>query len=101
MTYDITNQWTLGALFSGLQGRDGAYSYAYGIEVGYVVADNLLATLGYNWRGFKEADLTSSGDYTNQGWIFGMRYKFDETVFRGSDPTVNKTINPIPMAAKP
>lgn len=101
VTYDITNQWTLGALFSGLQGRDGAYSYAYGIEVGYVVADNLLATLGYNWRGFKEADLTSSGDYTNQGWIFGMRYKFDETVFRGSDPSVNKTINPTPMAAKP
>jgi hypothetical protein len=30
-----------------------------------------------------------------------MRYKFDETVFRGSDPTVNKSINPTVAPAKP
>lgn len=100
VTYDITNQWTVGALFSGLQGRGGALSYAYGLEVGYVITDNMLATLGYNWRGFKDPDL-SAGDYTNQGWILGMRYKFDETVFRGSDPAVNKTMSPTAAAATP
>lgn len=100
VTYDITNQWTLGALVSGLQGRGGALSYAYGVEVGYVITDNMLATLGYNWRGFKDPDL-SAGEYTNQGWILGMRYKFDETAFRGSDPSVNRTINPVAVPAKP
>jgi hypothetical protein len=30
-----------------------------------------------------------------------MRYKFDETVFRGSDPAVNKTMSPTAAAAKP
>ncbi len=100
VTYDITNQWTVGALFSGLQGRGGALQYAYGLEVGYVVADNMLATLGYNWRGFKDADLTGT-DYTNQGWVLGMRYKFDETLFKGSDANANRTLNPTVAPAKP
>ena len=100
VTYDITNRWTLGALVSVLQGQGGSRQRAYGLEVGYVLADNVLATLGYNWRGFSDADLTG-GDYTNRGWVLGVRYKFDETLFRSNDPTVNKTLNPTVAPAKP
>lgn len=90
VTYDITNRWTLGGLFSVLQGTGGSRQYAYGLEVGYVVMDNLWATLGYNWRGFSDKDI--SNEYTNQGWVLGLRYKFDEDLFRGKDAGVNKTL---------
>lgn len=92
VTYDITNRWTVGGLFTVLQGTGGSRQYAYGVEVGYVLMDNLWATLGYNWRGFSDQDLSS--EYTNQGWVLGLRYKFDEDLFRGRDAGVNKTLTP-------
>jgi hypothetical protein len=100
LTYDITNKWSLGGIVSVLQGSGGDRQYAYGLEVGYVVVDNLYATLGYNWRGFassgKAAGLTGN-DYTNRGWVLGLRYKFDEDLFRKNDPAVNKTLDPSQM----
>ena len=97
VTYDITNRWSLGGIVSVLQGSGGDKQYAYGLEVGYVVMDNLYATLGYNWRGFASsgtaAGLTGN-DYTNRGWVLGMRYKFDEDLFKSNDPSTNKTIDP-------
>jgi opacity protein-like surface antigen len=100
VTYDITNRWSLGALVTVLQGQGGARQHAYGLEVGYVVMDNLLVTLGYNWRGFRDDDLTGS-DYTNRGWVLGVRYKFDEDLFRRNDPNANKTLVPAAPQAKP
>ena len=97
VTYDVTNRWSLGGLFSVVQGTGGNRQYAYGLEVGYIMMDNLYATFGYNWRGFSSsgtaAGLTGN-DYTNRGWVFGLRYKFDEDLFKKNDPTSNKTINP-------
>ena len=97
ITYDVTNKWSVGGNFSVLQGSGGDKQFAYGLEVGYIVMDNLYATLGYNWRGFASsgtaAGLTGN-DYTNRGWVLGLRYKFDEDIFRKNDPTTNKTINP-------
>ncbi|MBC7608172.1 MAG: porin family protein [Polaromonas sp.] len=97
VTYDVTNRWSLGGIVSVLQGSGGDRQYAYGLEVGYILMDNLYATLGYNWRGFSSSG-TASGltgnDYTNQGWVLGLRYKFDEDLFRKSDPAANKTLNP-------
>ena len=97
VTYDVTNRWSVGGLVSMLQGSGGDRQYAYGLEVGYVVMDNLYATLGYNWRGFSAsgsaAGLTGN-DYTNRGWVLGLRYKFDEDLFRKNDPATNKTIDP-------
>jgi hypothetical protein len=100
VTYDITNKWSLGGIFSVLQGQGGARQYAYGLEVGYVLVDNVYVTLGYNWRGFRDDDLTGS-DYTNRGWVLGVRYKFDEDLFRKSDPSVNKTLSQNAAPAKP
>ena len=93
VTYDITNRWSVGVLGTVLVGKGGARQYAYGAEVGYVVVDNLWVTLGYNFRGFSDTDLTGS-DYTNRGWVLGVRYKFDEDLFRKNDATVNKTLTP-------
>ncbi len=97
VTYDVTNKWSLGGIFSVLQGSGGDMQYAYGLEVGYIVMDNLYATLGYNWRGFASsgtaAGLTGN-DYTNRGWVLGLRYKFDEELFKKNDPVANKTIDP-------
>ncbi len=92
VTYDITNRWSVGGLFSVLQGSGSSRQYAYGLEVGYVLMDNLWATLGYNWRGFSDRDI--SNEYTNRGWVLGLRYKFDEDLFRGKDAGVNKTLTP-------
>jgi len=97
VTYDVTNRWSIGGISSVLQGSGGDKQYAYGVEVGYIVMDNLYATLGYNWRGFassgKAAGLTGN-DYTNRGWVLGLRYKFDEDLFKKNEPAVNKTIDP-------
>jgi hypothetical protein len=77
-----------------LVGKGGARQYAYGVEVGYVVVDNVWVTLGYNLRGFRDDELTGS-DYTNRGWVLGMRYKFDEDLFKSKgDASVNKTLTP-------
>ena len=93
ITYDITNRWSIGGITTMLVGKGGARQYAYGMEVGYTLMDNLLVTFGYNWRGFRDDDLTGS-DYTNRGWVLGMRYKFDEDLFKGSDAKVNRAISP-------
>lgn len=93
VTYDVSNRWSVGALVTVLQGKGGARQYAYGLEAGYVLVDNVWVTLGYNWRGFRDDALTGS-DYTNRGWVLGVRYKFDEDLFKKNDPSVNKTLTP-------
>jgi hypothetical protein len=95
LTYDVTNRWTVGGLVTVLRDQFGSRQYAYGLELGYIVVDNLWVTLGYNWRGFKTDDLSFTGnEYTNRGWVLGLRYKFDEDLFKRDDATVNKTLNP-------
>jgi hypothetical protein len=97
VTYDVTNKWSVGGIFSVLQGTGGDKQFAYGVEVGYIVMDNLYATLGYNWRGFASsgaADGLRGNDYTNRGWVLGLRYKFDEDLFKKNEPSANKTLDP-------
>lgn len=93
ITYDVTNRWSIGGITTLLVGTGGGRQYAYGVEVGYTVMDNLIVGLGYNWRGLNGGDLTGS-DYTNRGWVLNVRYKFDEDLFKGSDTSVNRTLNP-------
>lgn len=93
ITYDVTNRWSIGGITTLLVGKGGAKQYAYGLEVGYTLMDNLIVGLGYNWRGFRDDDLSGS-DYTNRGWVLNVRYKFDEDLFKGSDARVNRTVNP-------
>ena len=81
LTYDVTNRWSVGGIATTLVGKGGGRQYAYGVEAGYVLMDNVWVTLGYNFRGFSDDELAGS-NYTNRGWVLGVRYKFDEDLFR-------------------
>ncbi|MBU6437007.1 MAG: hypothetical protein KGQ77_05715, partial [Betaproteobacteria bacterium] len=93
LMYDITNRWTVGTHASLLQGQGGTKQYATGLEGGFVVIDNLMLVLGHTWRGFSDRDLAAE-NYTNRGWYLALRYKFDENLFSGLNPRVNKTLTP-------
>jgi hypothetical protein len=56
-----------------------------------MVATNLWLTGGYNIFGFRDKDLAAE-EYTAQGVYFRIRFKFDEDLFSGNDPKVNKTL---------
>jgi hypothetical protein len=93
VTYDITNRWSVGGITTVLTDSLSQRKYAYGVEAGYTLVDNLLVTLGYNWRGFRDNDLAGEA-YTNQGWVLGVRYKFDEDLFKRDDARVNRALSP-------
>ena len=81
ITYDITSRWDVGVVASlhtdgGLSNR----KMGLGLEVGYMVQENLWLSAGYNVFGFKDKDLAGA-DYTDRGVYVRMRYKFDETLF--------------------
>jgi hypothetical protein len=77
--FDIDKHWSVGAQANVLRNSTGQ-QYAYGVEVGYVVAPNTYLTVGYNFRGFSDKDLIDS-NYTNRGVVLGIRWKFDEDTF--------------------
>ena len=58
--------------------------YGVGLEVGYLVATNLWVSAGYNFSGYRDADLAGA-DYTAKGPYVRLRYKFDETLLEGAD----------------
>jgi hypothetical protein len=89
--YDITENWDIGFMASTLRGG-GANQYAYGLEVGYLLRQNLWLSLGYNWRGFSDKDLTAS-EYTNGGLYLRLRFKFDEQLFSGSNKLINRALD--------
>ena len=75
--YDITERFDLGLLGSVLYSPDGnAIKYAIGVEGGALLFENMWASIGYNFAGFKEDDLNE--DVTQKGLFFRLRYKFDE-----------------------
>ncbi|WP_293777369.1 hypothetical protein [uncultured Oxalicibacterium sp.] len=93
VTYDITKRWDLSGLASVMYSPQGhAAQHALGLEAGYQVQDNLWLSAGYNWRGFRDRDLTGS-DYTNQGFYIRVRFKFDENLFAGNDKLRNPALD--------
>jgi hypothetical protein len=94
VTYDITENWDLSAMasvFKGLKGDKGRQS-ALGVEVGYLLRQDLWLSAGMNFTGFSDRDLTS-GEYTNKGAFIRLRYKFDENLFRGDNKSVNRALD--------
>ncbi|WP_313642843.1 hypothetical protein [Stenotrophomonas sp.] len=82
IVYDITENWDIGVLGSTFRGQYGANQYAYGVEVGRLLRQNLWLSAGYNWTGF-EGDRDLNGyEYTQQGLFLRLRFKFDEDLFR-------------------
>jgi hypothetical protein len=80
-TYDISSRWDVGVTAS--LHTDGGVSnrkFGLGLEVGYLLQENLWLSAGYNFFGFKDKDLAGA-DYTDRGVYVRMRYKFDESLF--------------------
>jgi hypothetical protein len=65
---------------------------AIGVEVGYLVRQNLWLSAGYNVTGFSDRELTGS-DYTNKGFYIRLRFKFDENFFAGKNKDVNRALD--------
>jgi len=95
VVYDISKRWDIGANADVMVSPEGAArQYSLGLEVGYLVKENLWFSLGYNFEGFSNRDLTGT-DYTNRGFFVRLRYKFDEDLISGDDPSVNQTLPPL------
>ena len=82
IVYDITENWDVGVLASTFRGQNKANQYAYGVEVGRLLRQNLWLSAGYNWTGFTGDRDLSGYEYTQQGLFLRLRFKFDEDLFR-------------------
>lgn len=91
ITYDLSERWDVSALAAQMWSPGGARQSAFGVEAGHLLRDNLWLSAGYNARGFRDDDL-SQGEYTQQGAYLRLRFKFDETLFRGNDPATNPAL---------
>ncbi len=90
IVYDITENWDIGVLGSTFRGDYDANQYAYGVEVGRLLRQNLWLSVGYNFVGF-EADPDLTGyEYTDEGAFIRLRFKFDEDLFRREDDRYRK-----------
>ncbi len=79
-TWEFAPKWDVGIVSSVLFGEtSGSRQYGVGLEVGYLLATNLWVSGGYNFAGYRDADLAGA-DYTAKGPYVRLRYKFDETL---------------------
>jgi len=85
VVYDVTENWDIGLLGATFRGEDGANQYAYGVEVGRLLRQNLWLSVGYNWAGFEGDPDLARYEYTQDGFYLRLRFKFDETLFM-ADP---------------
>lgn len=60
--------------------NDGATSYAVGPNVGFVPAEGVLLTVGYNVAGFSDPDFSDTRN-TDEGLYAAVRIKFDADTF--------------------
>ena len=77
----ITDRFEIGAsgtLRANLE--DDVYSFSYGPQVGFVPADGVLLTLGYNVKGFRDGDFSAARN-TDKGLYAAIRMKFDADTF--------------------
>ena len=81
--WEFAPRWDVSLVGSTLFGESlDSRQYGVGVEVGYMLATNLWVSAGYNFSGYKDADLAGA-DYTARGPFVRMRYKFDETLLEG------------------
>jgi hypothetical protein len=93
LVYDLTENWDLSLLAAAQLGGAGARQTAYGAEVGYLLRQNLWLSAGVNASGFAgDADL-SGYEYTRRGFYLRLRFKFDENLFSGGNPVVNRSLD--------
>ncbi len=115
--YDLNDQIDIGLMVAVLGGRGGVdgpnssaatnnpthptgRKQALGVEVGYLLQDNLWLSAGYNWRGFSDPDLTAT-EYTQSGVYLRLRLKFDEDLFAAASRSINRTLDRLGSGSKP
>ena len=79
VTRDIAQRWDVGVQAYTSWGV-GTRQRAMGAELGYLVQRNLWVSLGYNFQGFRNPDL-SGGAYTQDGFYLRLRFKFGADLF--------------------
>jgi hypothetical protein len=88
LTYDIAKRWDIGIMGSALFSSSfDSVEYGLGLEGGMLISDNLWLSVGYNFSGFHDEEL-SDANYTNRGFFLRFRYKFDEALIEHSAHTV-------------
>ena len=76
--YDLLKKWELGIQGSWLYAQSANNSdYGFGIYSGHNLFDNMVLTLGYNWKGFEDRDF-SLQTYRIEGPYFRFNMKFDQ-----------------------
>lgn len=89
-SYDINHRWDASVSAGVLWGNNSdGKRWLLGGEVGYLLAQNLWLSAGYNFSGYSDKDLID-GDTTTQGPYLRLRFKFDENLFNKKRPIANQ-----------
>lgn len=92
VTYALSERWDISGMgYRMWSPLDDTKQWAVGAEVGRMLTSNLWLSAGYNARGFDAPDMVGS-EYTNQGAFIRLRFKFDENLFRGRNPEINRAL---------
>jgi uncharacterized repeat protein (TIGR01451 family) len=94
-TQDINRDWDIGVQGGLLFGKGGGLQKTFGLELGYQIYKNAWVSVGYNFIGLHDRDLTAN-EYTSKGAYIRLRFKFDETTLGfpsagGAAPTASAT----------
>ena len=73
---DINADWDWG-IQASLMRSAGSLQRSWGVELGYQAMKDFWLSVGYNFTGLSDRDLTA-GEYTNKGLFLRARMKFDE-----------------------
>lgn len=93
LVYDVTENWDLGLMAATQVGQYGARQHAVGVEVGYLIQQNLWLSAGYNHAGFAADSDLAGYEYTRDGFYLRLRFKFDQNLFAGSNKDINRSMN--------
>jgi len=101
ITWDLSERWDVGVQNHVMWSPNGgSRQHSFGVEAGYLIKSNLWLSFGVNARGFSDDELQGAA-YTRKGVYLRLRFKFDETLFRGADPGTNRALSPVASATRP
>ena len=85
---DLGARWDVGLHAGTLHSwHSGAHDYQLGISLGFKLTDTSWLSVGYNQRGFMDADFAGAA-YRVQGVYVNLRVKFDQDSFNLNDLNV-------------
>jgi hypothetical protein len=88
--WDFNPRWDVGLLGSTTSGG-GTRDQGVAVEMGYRVIDNLWLSVGGIAGRYADSELFSANS-SWRGMYMRVRFKFDESLFQGSDPAANRTL---------